>query len=124
MLDYKRTGPYTVSKMINKNAYKLDLPNTMQNQNVFHVLLLDRYAPPVEGHPLSEPQPTIVDDSEERELNRVLDSKLQYQKPHSLVQWAAYSYIGTSWEQAESLENAQEMVDDFHRKHAEKPRRK
>jgi hypothetical protein len=24
-LDYKRAGPYTVSKVINKNAYKLDL---------------------------------------------------------------------------------------------------
>jgi len=28
-LDYKRTGPYTVSKIINKNAYKLGLPKTM-----------------------------------------------------------------------------------------------
>jgi len=48
-LDYKRTGPYTVSKIINKNVYKLDLPSTMRNHNVFHVSLLDRYTPPVGG---------------------------------------------------------------------------
>ena len=41
-LDYKRAGPYTVSMTINKNAYKLDLPKTMRNHNVFHVTLLDR----------------------------------------------------------------------------------
>jgi len=40
-LDYKRTGPYTISKIIIKNAYKLDLPKTMRNHNVFHVLQLD-----------------------------------------------------------------------------------
>jgi hypothetical protein len=123
-LDYKRTGPYTVSKIINKNAYKLDLPNTMRNHNVFQVSLLDRYAPPVKGQPPSEPQPTIVDDSEEWEVDRVLDSKLRYRKLHYLVQWAGYSHIHMSGEQAENLDNAQEMVDDFHQTHPEKPRRK
>jgi len=113
-LDYKRTGPYTVNKIINKNAYNLDLPNTMQNHNVFHVSLLDRYAPPVEGQPPSELQPTIVDDSEEWEVDRVLDSKLRYRMLHYLVQWAGYSHIRTSGEPAENLENAQEIVDDFH----------
>jgi hypothetical protein len=52
-LDYKLTGLYTVSKIINKNAYKLDLPKTMRNHNVFHVLQLDHYTPPVVGQPSS-----------------------------------------------------------------------
>jgi hypothetical protein len=51
-LDYKRTGPYAVCKVISKNAYKLDLPNTMRNHNVLHVSLLDRYTPPVGGQPV------------------------------------------------------------------------
>jgi hypothetical protein len=50
-LDYKVAGPYTVSKTIYKNAYKLDLPKTMRNHNVFHVSLLDRYTPPIIGQP-------------------------------------------------------------------------
>jgi hypothetical protein len=78
-LDYKRTGPYAVSKVISKNAYQLDLPNTMQNHNVFNVSLLDRYTPPVAGQRVSEPYPVVVDDSaeEEQEIERLLDSKLR-----------------------------------------------
>jgi hypothetical protein len=62
-LDYKRAGPYTVSKVINKNAYNLDLPTTLRNHNVFHVSQLDRYTPAVPGQPLREPRPMIFDDS-------------------------------------------------------------
>jgi len=125
-LDYKRTGPYTVSRIINKNGYKLDLPNTIHNHNVFHVSLLDRYAPPVAGQPPSEPQLMIVDDAgdQEWEVKRILDAKLRYRKLHCLVQWAEYSHVRTSWEPAEILQNAQELVDDFHWTQPQKPRRK
>jgi len=36
-LDYKRTGPYMVSKIINKNAYKLDSLKTIRNHKVWHL---------------------------------------------------------------------------------------
>jgi hypothetical protein len=121
-LDYKRAGPYTVSKTINKNAYKLDLPKTMRNHNVFHVSLLDRYTPPTIGQPPSEPHPVIVDDSEEWEVDRILDSKRRYRKLHYLVQWAGYSHVHTSWEPAANLENTWELVEEFHQKHPGKPR--
>jgi len=113
-LDYKQTGPYTVSKVINKNAYKLDLPYTIRKHNVFHVSLLDRYTPPTAGQPPTEPQPTVVDDSDEWEVDRILDSKRRYRKLHYRVQWAGYSYVRTSGEPAENLGNAQELVDEFH----------
>ena len=74
-LDYKRTGPYTVSKVINKNAYKFNLPYRIRKHNVFHDSLLDRYTPPTSGQAPSEPQPTVVDDSDEWEVDRILDSK-------------------------------------------------
>jgi hypothetical protein len=123
-LEYKRAGPYTVSKIINQKSYKLDLPKTMRNHNVFHVSQLDRYTPPVVGQPPSEPQPTIVDEprDEEWEVDRILDSKRRYRKLHYLVQWAGYSHVRTRWEPAENLENAQELVDEFHREHPSKPR--
>jgi len=87
-LAYKRTGQYTVSKMINKNAYPLDLPKAMQNYNVFHMSQLNYYTPPVIGQRSSEPHAVIVDNSEERDVERINDSKQGYRKLHYLIQWA------------------------------------
>jgi len=124
MLDYKRTGPYTVSKIINKNAYKLDLPKTMRNHNVFQVSPLDRYTPPGTGQPQSEPNPIIVDDHEEEwEVDWILHSKWRYRKLHYFFQWAGYNYIHTSWEPFENLETDQEQMNDIHRNRPHKPRR-
>jgi hypothetical protein len=113
-LDYKRTGQYTVTKIINRNAYKLDLPCTMRNHKVFHVSRLNRYTPPVGGHPPSEPHPMIVEETEEWEVNCILDSRRRNGKLHYLVQRASYNNIRTSWELAEHHQNARDLVDKFH----------
>ena len=108
--------------MINDNAYKLDLPATMRIHNVFHVSLLDRYTPPDEGQHVTEPQPTIVhDDNEEYEVERILDSKRRYRKLYYHVQWAGYNYLRTTWEPADNLENAAELVGEFHALNPTKP---
>jgi len=39
--DYKPTGPYMLSNIINKNAYKLAMPRAIWNANISHMLLLD-----------------------------------------------------------------------------------
>ena len=86
-LDYKRTGPFKVSQVINDNTYIHDLPTTMRIHNVFHVSLLDRYMPPVKGQHVAEPQPTIVGDvNKQYEVERILDSKRRYRKLYYHVQ--------------------------------------
>jgi len=122
-LDYNRTGRYTESQIINQSAYELELPYTIRKHNVFHISLLNHYTPPPAGQPPSEPQPTIVDDFDEWEVDRIIDSKWRDRKLHYLIQWAGYSYVRTSWEPAENLGTAQELVDEFHREHPRKPRR-
>jgi hypothetical protein len=74
-LDYKWTGLYTVSKVINKTAYKLDLPCMIRKHKVFPVSSLDCYTPPAAGHPPSELQPMVVDGSDKCEVDRILDAK-------------------------------------------------
>jgi hypothetical protein len=94
--NYKLTGSYTLSMAINRNVYKLDLPKTIRNHNMFHISLLDRYTPPIIGPPPSELHPVIADNLEEWEVDRTLDSKQHYWKLHYLVQWAGYSHVRTS----------------------------
>ena len=122
-LDYKWTGPYTVCKVINKYAYKSDLPYMIQKHNVFHISFLDRETPPSPGQAPSALQPTVVNDSGELDINRMLGSQRPYRKLHYVVQWAGHSYIRTSLELAENLGTGQELVDQFHREHPRKPRR-
>jgi len=86
----------------------------MRNHNVFHVSQLDHYTPPVIGQPSSEPHPVIADDSDEWEVERILDCKPRYRKLHYLIQWAGYNNIRTSWKLLENLENACELIDEFH----------
>jgi hypothetical protein len=111
-----------VSKVINKNAYKFDHPYMIRKHNLFHISLHDNYTPPTAGQTLSPPEPTVVDDSDEWEVDSILNSKRRYRKLHYLVQWVGYSHLRTSWEPAENLENAQELVDKFQREHPRKTR--
>jgi hypothetical protein len=113
-LDYKCTGPYTLSKVINNNTYKLHLSKQMRNHNVFHVSQLDQYTPPDVGQPPSKPHRVIIDDSEEGKVEQLRDSKQRYRMLHYLAQWAGYCNIHTSWEQFENLENPCELIHKFH----------
>ena len=71
---------------------------------------------------MAEPQPTIVDDDAEYEVERILDSKRRYRKLYYHVQWAGYNYLCTMWEPADNLENAAELVGEFHAFNLTKPR--
>jgi len=121
-LDYKCAGQYTVSKVINKNAYEFDLPKTIQNDNIFQVSQLDRYTPLDSGHPSIKPRPMIVDDSEDWAVDCIINSKQHYRNLHCVIQWAGYRYVRTIWEPAETLGNAEERVDEFHLSHPRKLR--
>jgi hypothetical protein len=113
-LDYNHTGLYTVSKNINKNAYKLDLPKLMQNHSIFDVSQLDHYTPLVIGQSSLQSRPATVDDSVEWDVKQILESKQHYQKPHYCVQWAERSPICPRSEPTETLETAVELINKFH----------
>jgi len=68
-------------------------------------------------------KPKVVDDSDEWDVDRLLNSAQRYRKLHLLLQCEGYSYTWKSWEPAENLGNVQESVDEFHREHLTKPRR-
>jgi hypothetical protein len=64
-----------VSKIINRNAEKLALPNTTRNHYVFHVSQLDYYTLLDVGQPSLETHSIILVVSEEQEVEWILDYK-------------------------------------------------
>jgi hypothetical protein len=120
-LDLTPTGPHTVSKVSNENAYKFDQLYTIRKHKVFHISLLDRYTSPTAGQGPSKPRPMMIKESDEWEPDRILHGEQRYRKLHYIVQCASNSYVWTSWEPAENHVNAQELVDEFHREHLRKP---
>ena len=73
------------------------------------------------------PPPIELDDSDEWEVNRILDSKVdQCHKGPGLLylfKWKGFDNTpnATSWEPPEHLENATDLVQAFHRAYLNKP---
>ena len=74
-LDQRKLGPYPVIEVINRNAYKLQLPPEIRIHPVFHVELLEKYVPPQEGQEIPASVPVIVDGHKEWEVDEILGAK-------------------------------------------------
>ena len=107
----KFLGPFEVLKVVGKNAYTLKLPKKYGRlHSTFHVSLLEPYR----QRPGSE-KPTAIDiaSEEEWEVEKILDVKMTKTGRRFLVRWKGFSEADDSWEPAEHLLNAGEIVDEF-----------
>ena len=122
MLDHKHIGPFKVIAY-HDNAYQLELPWTMKIHNVINVKLLSKVADdPMPGQANGNPGPIIINDDKQWEVEDILDSrrrgramKLKYR-----AKWTDWDDV-LEWYPAEDFEGAQELVDDFHAKHPDRP---
>ena len=98
---------------------------------IFHVSLLEPYRysnRPGREQPPREPEE--IDGDLEWEVERIAKSEsITYvrrrrwmQDIRYFVKWAACSEDENTWEPPESLENAQELVETFHRENPEMPK--
>jgi transposase InsO family protein len=121
-LDYQRFGPYVISGKINDVTFRLDLPPHMRLHPVFHVSLLEPYtSSSIPGRVSTPPPPVEVSNGSEYEVAAILDSKLIRNKLYYLVDWLGYTPNDRTWEPAENLQNASDMVAAFHRNYPNKP---
>jgi hypothetical protein len=89
-------GSFKVTKVINSNAYRLELPHSMKVRDVFHVSFPDRYVKPV---PINIPNPSLVNNRAPK--NRGITA----------------SHI------AETHENPVDLGDEYHRENPPKQER-
>jgi hypothetical protein len=126
-LDWKFLGPYRITKVVSPYAYCLELPASMKIHPVFHVNLLR----PAATDPLPEqrqepPPPVEVEGVEEWEVQDILDSRWDRRgrggqpRLKYTVKWAGYDE--PTEVPADYVANAQEIVNNFHRRYPHKPR--
>ena len=119
-LEHRWWGPYEVIKEVGKGAFKLKLPLSMRRLHpVFPVVKLEKALPdPITGrHAAPPPEPVIVNDQVEHEVEQIVNSchyrgKLQYR-----VYWKGFGRQDDSWEPEDHLEHAPEHIADYYKQH-------
>jgi hypothetical protein len=90
---------------------------------VFHISHLE---PVIEnnipGRIQLPPPPIIINHKKEFEVNEILDSYIHWKRLEYLVDWAGYDTSHQKWEPAKYLQNAQQLIQEFHKCYPNKPR--
>jgi hypothetical protein len=120
------SGPYRVKKVINRNAYELELPRTLKIHPVINISNLKEYHDGVEKFPdrplvLNRPDPVAVEDSGSPifEVDKILDHRKignKHKRIQYLVSWKGYPIHEATWEPIENLDGALESVIDYNQK--------
>ena len=125
-LDHKRLGPFKILERVSTSAFRLELPRAMRFLHpVFHASLLSIHRPnSIPNRTQPPPPPIEIDGQTEYEVVAILDSRRIRRKVHYLVRWAGHETTAESetWEPLENVENAQDLVDQFHERYPTKPR--
>ena len=110
-------GPFPVVARIGDVAYRLQLPDSMQQHPVFHVSLLQRDKPrPAEMLQPEGWQPVQVaepgeDDS--YEVEHILDVRGEAPNEEYLVQWKGYPAEAATWEPLHNLDGCRNILRAF-----------
>ena len=123
-LDYKLRGKFKISRLIDTNAYELELPPSVGKIHpVFHISLLEPYREnTIPGR--KEPTPPPIDLEEViYQVERIKSSELKKGKVFYLVSWKGYGPDDDIWEPYENLEDeAMDSLKEFHIKFPNKLR--
>ena len=77
--------------------------------------LLKRYnqSDKFENRQPTPPDPVLVQDHPEYEVETILDKRRRYNREEYLVKWLGYPVYDSTWEPLANLANARQAVDDF-----------
>lgn len=113
-------GPYPIERAVGPHAYRLKLPLSMRRLHpVFPVVKLAASPEdPIENRPRpTPPEPVVVDDEVEHEVEEILDSRRVRNKLMYRVRWKGWGPEDDTEEPAENLKHAPKVVEEFHSKH-------
>jgi hypothetical protein len=106
----KMLGPFEIMERIGNVAYKLKLPANSKAHPVFHVSALKRYQKPTDGRSVPAPEPILVGDDMEWEVEAILDHKDNRRGRLYLVKWKNATIEEATWEPERNCANAADLV--------------
>src|SRR3979490_2428115 len=126
----KFLGPFEIIAHPGTHSVTLKLPDYMKVVHpIFHVSMLKPTSPNTIPNWTQPPPPAVIIDGEpEFEVTEVLDSKIDNRHKGCqllyLVRWAGYEGTDeeSSWILATEVDNASELVQDFHKSYPTKPK--
>nr|XP_036575983.1 reverse transcriptase domain protein [Colletotrichum truncatum]KAF6782639.1 reverse transcriptase domain protein [Colletotrichum truncatum] len=108
-LDFKKLGPFEITKKVSNVNFKLALPDSMKYHPVFHISLLE---PALQGSRTSDV--IIVENNEpEYEVERIIDYLKEPEGYQYLVKWKGYGHEDNTWEPAKNLTNATDELSVY-----------
>ena len=97
-------------------------PSTYASSPSIPVSLLEPYISSSIPDRVVPPPPMIeLVEGPEYEVSAILDSKIIRNKLYYLVDWSGYTPNDRTWEPAENVTNAPELLQEFHRCYPDKP---
>ncbi|KIO07372.1 hypothetical protein M404DRAFT_136212 [Pisolithus tinctorius Marx 270] len=127
-LSEKNLGPYPIVAQASSHLFTLCLPDSMHAVHpVFHVSQLEPAIPNTIPNWSQPPPPLVdVDGDLEFKVSEILDSKVNQHRKcwlQYLVWWTGYEGTDeeTTWVLATELDNASELVQEYHDWYPDKP---
>ena len=130
-LSLKLYGPFKGMEKRRNRAFKLAISQRWKIHPIFHVSLLEPYRhanlpgrekPPRESEEIDRDLEWEVEGLVKSEIITYVRRRRRMQEIRCFVKWAGCSDDENTWEPPESLENAQELVEAFHRENPEMPK--
>ena len=109
-------GPYKVIKAIGSHAYRLEVPECTQWNNVVHATLLKLF------RRRDEPQDMNEDEEGIWEVEEIVNSRRVKGVVQYRVRWTGCTELEDTWETFEHLDNCPEKLQEFRQKFPRKPR--
>jgi hypothetical protein len=116
---YKYIGPFKIKRVVNSNAYELELPETLKIHPVLNVSRLKPYHDgrakfPHRAVDDQRPPAEVNDQGEEQwEVESILAKRGSAAHTQYLVRWKGWPLWEATWERRPNLQGAEQKVADF-----------
>ena len=111
-------GPFKITEVLGPVSYHLQLPGTWCIHPVFHAILVSPYLETtVHGPNYTRPPPDLIEGEEQYEVKAIQGYKRWGHGYWYLVKWVNYPMSDNTWQSAEDLKDAPEILSEYQHSH-------